>query len=245
MDLAERARLIVQRAQDQGLQVRLLGGVALYLLAPSARHHAVLRRAYKDIDLIVRRRDGGKLSPVLAEAGFVPDARFNALHGETRLLYTDADDPGLQVDVFVGVFEQCHKLDLLVGADQMDYTITPSQLLLTKLQIVEINEKDIKDLVTMFLDWRLGDDDKGLNRQTLAEALGHDWGLFTTASDTLDTVAEVAARYVFGAELDTVSQAIGALRDVMADCPKSLRFRVRGKIGRRLPWHETPEEVRR
>lgn len=245
MDLAERGKQIVNSAQSKGIHTRLLGGLALYLLAPSAQNHSVLQRAYKDIDLVVRRKDGGKLTPILVEAGFEPDRRFNALHGETRLLYTDRDDPGLQVDVFVGVFEQCHKLDLLVGAERMQYTITPSQLLLTKLQIVQLNEKDVKDLVTMFLDWSIGEDDSGLNRATLMQLFGNDWGLYTTSSDTLAQVGQHAVEYVSDGELDVVLQHIQALRELMTMSPKSLRFRMREKIGRKMPWYETPEEVKR
>ncbi len=245
MNLAERGKQIVASAQLKGIQARLLGGLALYLLAPSARNHCVLQRAYKDIDLVVRRKDGGKLSPILAEAGFEPDRRFNALHGETRLLYTDRDDPGLQVDIFVGVFEQCHKLDLLVGAERMEYTITPSQLLLTKLQIVQLNEKDVKDLITMFLDWSIGEDDSGLNRVTLAQLFGNDWGLFTTSFDTLNQVGQHASEYVSVEELDVVMRHVQDLRELMTSSPKSLRFRIREKIGRKMPWYETPEEVKR
>ncbi len=245
MELVERAKRIVADAEGKGIHARLLGGLALYLLAPSAQSHVALRRAYKDVDLVVPRQEGGKLTLILADAGFAPDRRFNALHGETRLLYADRDDPGLQVDVFVGVFEQCHKLDLLVGAERMAYTITPSQLLLTKLQIVQLNEKDLKDLVTMFLDWSLGEDDKGLNRTTLSRVFGHDWGLFTTASDNLDQVDKHAGDYLSDAELTTVSEHSQAMRTLMASVPKSLRFRMREKIGRKLPWYDTPEEVRR
>lgn len=245
MDLAERGKQIIVGAKGNGIHARLLGGLALYLLSPTAQHHPVLQRAYKDIDLVVRRKDGGKLAPILAQAGFEPDRRFNALHGETRLLFTDHNDPGLQVDVFVGVFEQCHKLDLLVGAEHMEYTITPSQLLLTKLQIVQLNEKDVKDLVTMFLDWALGDDDRGLNRNTLAQIFGNDWGLLTTSSDTLDQVSQHAAKYVSDEELDVVLQHIHELQTLMTTSPKSLKFRMREKIGRKMPWYETPEEVKR
>jgi hypothetical protein len=245
MDLAERGKQIVANAQKKGVHARLLGGLALYLLAPSAQNHPVLQRAYKDIDLVVRRKDGGKLTPILTEAGFEPDRRFNALHGETRLLYTDHDDPGLQVDVFVGVFEQCHKLDLIVGSEHMEYTITPSQLLLTKLQIVQLNEKDVKDLITMFLDWSLGDDDRGLNRNTLAPIFGNNWGLLTTSSDTLDQVSQNAAEYVSDGELNLVLHHIQEFRTLMTTSPKSLKFRMREKIGRKMPWYEIPEEVKR
>ncbi len=245
MDLAARAKRIVTMAEEKGLHVRLLGGVALYLLAPSARSHPVLRRRYKDIDCVVRRKDGGKLSPVLAAVGFEADKRFNALHGETRLLFTDTDNPDLQVDVFVGVFEQCHKLDLLIDSEQMPYTITPTQLLLTKLQIVQLNEKDVRDIVTMLLDWPLGNVQSGIHQDTLARILGADWGLYTTSWDTLEKVRNHTSEYLSAGEENVVHARIDSLRALMTTCPKTVRFRMRDKIGRKVTWYELPEEVNR
>lgn len=245
MDLAERAKRIVTMAEEQGLHVRLLGGVALYLLAASAQSHPVLQRRYKDIDCVVRRKDGGKLSPILAAVGFEADKRFNALHGETRLLFTDTDNPELQVDVFVGVFEQCHRLDLLIDSEQMPYTITPTQLLLTKLQIVQINEKDVRDIITMLLDWPVGKGQSGINQDTLAHILGSDWGLYTTSWDTLEKVRDHTREYLSTDEERIVHARIDSLRALMKACPKTMKFRVRDKIGRKVTWYELPEEVNR
>lgn len=245
MDLKDRAQRIVDTAKEANLHVRLLGGIALYLLAPSARTHAALQRSYKDIDLIVPRRDGGKLAPVLSASGFEADKRFNALHGETRLLFADPHNTDLQVDVFVGVFEQCHKLNLLVDSGKMTYTITPTQLLLSKLQIVELNEKDVRDLVTMLLDWPLGTDDSAINETTLSRIFGSDWGLATTSEDTLEKVRVHAVQYLSADEEAIVHSRIDALEQLMRTAPKTMKFRVRERIGRKVPWYEVPEEVNR
>ncbi|AEJ38246.1 conserved hypothetical protein [Sulfobacillus acidophilus TPY] len=245
MDLAERAKHLVATAESQGIFVRLLGGVALYLLAPSARTHPALIRSYKDIDAVVKARDGGKLTPILQKEGFVPDRRFNALHGETRLLFWDEHDENLQLDVFVGTFQQCHRLELLNGAENMTFTVTPTMLLLTKLQIVQLNEKDIRDIVTMLYDWPLADDDQGINRPVLAQILGNDWGLFTTVNDALDIVSHHISDYLQNGEEQKAWHRLESLQQWIHDCPKTIRFRLREKIGRRMSWYELPEEVKR
>ncbi len=245
MDLAERARNLVTLATQSGIQVRLLGGVALYILAPSARNHPVLKRGYKDIDCVVPRRDGGKLAPVFKAAGFEPDKRFNALHGETRLLFTDQNNPELQVDVFVGLFEQCHKLDILSASEHMPFTITPTQLLLTKLQIVQLNEKDVRDLVTMLLDWPLGEGHSGIDQDALARIFGTDWGLYTTSWDTLEKLKGHASDYLSENEQGVVDRRIEEIQGLMAACPKAMKFRVRDRIGRKVIWYQIPEEVNR
>lgn len=245
MDLAERAQRIVYRAGDQGLHVRLLGGVALYLLAPSARSHPVLKRRYKDIDCVAPRKDGGKLAPVFKAAGFEADRRFNALHGETRLLFLDQESPDLQVDVFIGLFQQCHKLDILSGSEAMEFTITPVQLLLTKLQVVQLNEKDVRDVLAMFLDWPLAQGHSGIDEATLSRIFGSDWGLYTTAWDTLEKVKGHVAAYLSAAERETVERRIEEVKVLMTACPKTMKFRMRDKVGRKVAWYEIPEEVNR
>jgi hypothetical protein len=242
-DIVTRAQRLVGRAQESGLTVRLLGGTALYLLAPRARTHPTLKRRYKDIDLVTGARDGGKLTPIMESEGFTPDRRFNALHGETRLLYWDEAEPDFQVDVFVGPFHQCHTLDLL-AAPPTAYTIHPTMLLLTKLQIVELNAKDIQDILVMVLDFPVGTE--GLDRQVWQPLVGADWGLFTTVTDTLDKVRQGWGPYLTDhAEQQLAGERLGLLRQWADEAPKTLAWKLRARVGRKMPWYELPEEVRR
>jgi hypothetical protein len=241
--IVERAQRIVDRARERGLTVRLLGGIALHLLAPRARTHPALKRPYKDIDMVAVPRDAGKLTPVMEAEGFTPDRRFNALHGETRLLYWDVADPALQVDVFVGAFHQCHTLDLLTPTST-PYTVAPTMLLLTKLQIVELNAKDIQDILVMLLDFP--PDPSGLDIKLWQQLLGTDWGLYTTVSDTLDKVEASVPRFLSGADEQALArERVQLLRRWGDGAPKSLAWRLRARVGRKMPWYELPEEVRR
>lgn len=240
-DVVGEARRVISAVDAAGVPARVLGGVAVAL----HQHHplpASLTRTYADIDLVVAAGREGALRSVLEASGYEADRKFNALYGYKRQLYWDrANDR--QLDVFVGRFAMCHKLDLHGRLADASGTLSPADLLLTKLQVVEVNAKDVVDalaLIDLHAVGREVDGDViGLDR--IAAVTGADWGWFTTASDMLDRL-EAGAQSLDPAQAEIVTARISEIRAAMASAPKSLRWRTRDRIGRRLPWYELPEE---
>lgn len=245
MVLLDRAKNIINNAEKENMTIRLLGGLALYVLTPSCHSNVKLSRKYKDIDFVTKRNNISKLTRLLDKHDFKPERRFNALHGETRLLYFDSEDKSIQVDIFVDEFNQCHKLDILKDADEMTYTITPTQLFLTKLQIVDLNEKDVKDLVLMLLAWDFNNYKLGFDKEYLSYIYSIDWGLYTTSMDTLRKVERLINQYIDGDDLLRVKNMIDEIKILMIDTRKTWRFKLRDKIGRKISWYDIPEEVKR
>src|SRR5579875_3739933 len=143
--VAEAERLL-EAAQSQRTTLALLGGVAVRLHAPEVP--AALEREYKDLDFAVPKGGGKAAGRLLAAAGYEPHVVFNAMNGKERLLFFDNDN-GRQVDVFVGSFRMCHEIPLSERLAPGERTVPLAELLLTKLQIVELNEKDIRDTVLL------------------------------------------------------------------------------------------------
>ena len=86
-DPVAEARQLIARAAEQGLVMRALGGVAVFLQSGGGQPRLV--RSVKDIDLAVDRGNGKAASRVLQQASYVADEMFNALRGSRRLLYHD------------------------------------------------------------------------------------------------------------------------------------------------------------
>src|SRR5215216_4222397 len=107
-DIADEARGIIATGQAQGILLRLLGGLAIRLRAPSATHRA-LARPYPDIDFVIPPRRSHAVETFLTSRGYEPNKTFNLLNGDSRLLFYDKDR-NRQIDVFVGTFEMCHRL---------------------------------------------------------------------------------------------------------------------------------------
>jgi hypothetical protein len=177
------------------------------------------------------------LTQALEALGYEGDREFNALHGRERLLFWDATN-GRQLDVFVDRMVLCHTLDLADRVTREPRTLPLADLLLAKLQVVELNERDLKDATALLADHDLGPD--GVDAERVTEVLASDWGWWRTATGTLERVAGYAG------DLDGFGAAVeraGALGERIEAAPKSRRWRMRAKIGERKRWYELPEEI--
>jgi hypothetical protein len=227
---------------EQGITARLIGGLAI----ASHCHRPCppqLARTYADIDLVVRRSDARSLAAALDERGYTPNRGFNNLHGDRRLLFYDEPN-ARQLDVFVGSFQMCHALELDDRLDGDPRTLTPADLLLTKLQIVEANAKDLSDALLLLFMHDLGVDGAGdvIGVDRLVDVTHADWGWFTTSTDSLERVS-AAASILDEGDVARVRTAIDSIRRALEEAPKTLGWRARARIGRHKRWYELPEEV--
>ena len=228
-------------ARDAGLPLVLLGGVAVWLRCPSARQ-APLARDYGDADFIGHARDRKAITAFMEEQGYVPDKLFNAIHGAARLNFEDPET-GRPIDVLLDRFAMCHELDLTERLGGGELTLPLADLLLTKLQVVRLNEKDVLDLCAMLGDHGFGADGIDLDR---VHAVTHaDWGFEHTIRGTLVKVRDRLPESGLPAD---VRQRIAARADeleaALAAAPKSPRWRIRARVGERVRWYEEPEEAR-
>lgn len=233
-DPVEEGSRLISLAAARGIEAKLFGGVAVAIRCEVAGHPA-LRRTYKDVDVATAREHKRDLERFLAAFGYVPVREFNALHGRTRLLFNDPvnDRP---LDVIIDHFAMCHSLDLRPRLRLEGGTLPTADLLLMKLQVVETNERDLKDAVALLLD---GDIDAG----RVAAVLAADWGWWRTATETLGKVEGYAASIADPDLAASAAKEIERLRIQVDQAPKGLRWRTRSKIGDRVRWYELPEEV--
>ncbi len=243
-DIREEAGRLAGLALASGLPARLLGGVAIWLRCPSVRT-GPYARDYGDMDFAVASRASADLKELLTAEGYLPDKFFNGLHGETRL-YFGAPDGRWSVDVVIDELTMSHRLDLRGRLDGPAVSITLADLLLTKLQVWEINRKDLGDALCLLADHRLADDDSDpdtISGQRLAAVLGADWGFCHTTERNLGKLAELWAQTPVPAASRDVAAQIESLRQTIAAAPKTRAWRMRSRIGERVRWYETPEEV--
>ena len=231
---------IMQAAESKKITLRLFGGVSFYLRCPSAKHRS-LSRNYVDIDFMGHAKQSREILQLFPELGYVGRDRFNAMMGYQRLVFNDMEN-GRRVDVFLDVFEMCHKINMKDRMKVDDLTIPLADMLATKLQIVEINEKDIKDILSLMLDYDLADTDKGaINSAYLAKLCGDDWGIYKTFAVNLDKlIAGLPERELEQGQKEVLKARIEQLRKAIEDTPKSLGWKMRARIGERVVWYELP-----
>ncbi len=242
-ELADEAARLINLGEAHGLRLRLLGGLGVLDTCPSMGL-PTLRRSYPDIDFVTGKASGPATRGLLEASGYRGDQRFNALHGETRLLFY-SESGEWQVDVFLGSFSMCHSIDLERSLLPGRRALPVADLLLTKLQIVQMNVKDMKDVMAILLDHRVAaeSDPDAIDLGRLVAVTSEDWGLHTTVTDSLAKARTGAADLLEGEALRRATERIAEILEAIQSAPKSKRWRLRSRIGRRIRWYELPDEV--
>ena len=239
-DLLVLADRIVAAGEARGLPLPAVGGVAIEMRAPE--RPPSLRRSYGDLDVAAPANRRREVENAMREAGLIAEERFNKVQGTLRQIWWTIDGR-THVDVFLGEFAMCHRLRFEGRLEAGSPAMPAADLLLMKLQVVELNLKDATDAASLLVthDLRDSDDDGALNGPYLAAILGDDWGFFTTVSDNLDRLPAILEK-VDGALPAPVSAACRRLTVLLEAAPKSRAFRLRARVGRRKRWYELPEE---
>ncbi|MGH2512148.1 MAG: hypothetical protein ACRDGQ_05630, partial [Candidatus Limnocylindrales bacterium] len=244
-DIRDEAARLGDLILAAAIPARLMGGLAIWLRSPSVRQ-GPFARTYGDLDLAVAASGAGQLKALFLAQGYLPDQFFNGLHGATRLYFQEAA-ARWSVDVIVDELAMSHKLDLRGRLAGPGATISPADLLLTKLQVWEINRKDLGDALCLLADHPLGDevsDHEAIDLKRITTVLGSDWGFCHTVERNLTSVANLwTAEPLLGVAHD-VGEQVSRLRGAIDSAPKSFGWRSRARIGERVRWYETPEEVR-
>jgi hypothetical protein len=248
-----RAGELVALGAEGGVQLRVLGGAAVALRAGPQTPPALLR-AVNDLDLAVAEGEGRRAGEVLLDGGLVAlSERFNTLHGHRRMMFVGAEDATLKVDVFVGDLEMCHTVPLRRRLELDPLTLTPTDLLLSKGQIVRLSAKDRLDLYCLLWNYEVDDSPSArpepapagtIDAGYIAELCAHDWGWWRTLSANLTACLGALPEVALPTgERERIAGRLVTLEQALAAAPKSLRWRARSRIGDRVRWYEEPEEI--
>jgi hypothetical protein len=255
--LAESMR-IVDLADQRGLQVRLMGGMGIRAHAPD--WPARTRRVEVDLDFATRSKDRGAFYELLEAEGYTPDKRHNALFGGKQAYFVDVARKR-PVDVLVDSLEMCHRFDFADRLAVSKPTLPLAELLLSKLQVVKINRKDVLDALVLLAEHPLGQNDGALdsryglgaiNVPRILSFTSNDWGWWRTVTGNLDTLDRYLASEATPEDLDLNNgravlfdpkEQIAALRKAIDDAPKSTRWKLRARVGERASWYNEPEEM--
>ncbi len=243
-DLLHEAKSLIDLATERDIALRLVGGLAIRLLTPELPPRA---RMGQDLDFASASSTRRALIEMLTEQGYDPDKNFNALYGNKQLYFAHGNK-SLAIDVLIDKLHMCHTLDFADRLTRMPYTLDAVDLLMSKLQIVELNEKDADDCLRLLVTFPLEDsDDPGaIDLRVFCSLVADDWGWWRTVTLNLERITALldgAARpAIEGGKLDPRTQ-LQALSDAAESAPKSRRWKMRARIGERKRWYDVPEET--
>ena len=237
------AMLIASGALDAGLGLKLLGGLGVRVVCPD--YPPRLRRD-QDIDFACLSKERKSVAAHLEQAGCQPDKRFNNLNGDRQMYFTAPS--GRPIDVMVDRLTMCHTLDFRPSFRRLPLTVDVVDLLLSKLQIVELNEKDARDIVQLLscMPIARGSEGIAIDADRFGSVLGADWGWWRTVTGNLDKLPGLLAERPHlaqpGMPFDPAAQA-AQLRHIADGAPKSMKWKMRSSVGDKVRWYELPEEV--
>ncbi len=239
----EEARRLIDEAWKQGLILRMMGPIALHFYFPNyvelyRRMERLGERVFTDIDYAAYGKHRGRLVAFFEAQGYSYDPRMMMLFGQTRHIYFGDRIP--MIDVFYDQLDMNHRISYKGRLELHPHCVSLTDLLLQKLQIVHINDKDLKDTMLLLLAAPIGmSDDAGINAGYVAGLLADDWGFYYTATTNLERVKaaltgvaalsdEQRARII--TQADHLFQAIET-------APKSGKWRRRAKVGPKKRWY--------
>jgi hypothetical protein len=238
-EVTAQAVAIVAGAEKAGVTLRVLGsaGIRLHCAAPGPLMDA-LDRPVKDIDLVVPQMQRKPMRRYLESLGYVTDRDLLIAMEGTRYCFKHRDG-GVELDVFVERLNFCHPVEVKSRLHLHQVTLPIEELLLAKLQIVELTTTDVMDLGVILATHDIGPagNTEVIDAGHIAGLLARDWGFHHTATRNLRRVAELT-----GERHDHVAERIGRLLDAIDAEPKSLAWRMRDKVGERKQWWQDVDE---
>lgn len=247
LEFIQEATRLTAAAKEQKLTLRVMGATAIKIHCPKfAVIHEHLGRSLTDLDFVGRSKETRQLLEMLETSGYLMDrdARYRmALVGRCVL---QKHDSSLHVDLFFDQLRWNHTLDLRNRLELDFPTLTVSDLVVEKMQIVKINEKDIKDTIVMLREHSVTDHDRdSVNGPYIAELLAEDWGFYYTFIKNLSTVETFTQKYdqLSQEDKENVRSKIAGLRQVIEDKPKSLRWKLRARTGTNAKWYREVDEL--
>ena len=241
-DIYEETRRILASGRERGIILRLLGGMAIRFHCPSAQTESLSRR-YLDIDMVGHARQVKEIKRLFSDLEYAPRELFNAIHGDRRLIFNDLEHKR-RIDVFLDVFKMCHTFNFKDRLDIESDTLPLADLVATKLQVVEMTEREYKDLVCLLLDHAVGTNDEPeiVNGARLAKLASDDWGIYTTFKKTIQSLLNALGDYGLASEQHgLVKDRAKQILAMMEEAPKSTRWKLRARMGEKVAWYELPE----
>ena len=247
LEFVDEALRLVRDAEAEGIRLRILGSIAYRLQCPNNLHlFEDTKRVLTDVDFGAERKQNRAIRQFLMARGYVPDegiymasegARHSYLHRKT----------GLNVDVFADELYFCHRIPFKDRLDLDSPTISTTDLLLEKMQIVEINLKDFKDTVVLMLEHPLSNHQAGpksIDVGYITDIMRQDWGFYYTFTTNLKRVPEHFGEFpsIRDHQRSRVVDRINALLEAVKTAPKTLGWKMRSKIGTRSRWYQEVSE---
>jgi hypothetical protein len=240
----EEGRRLADDAQKQGIVMRVMGPIALHYYFPNyvdlyMRMERLGDRVFTDIDFAAYGKHRGKLVPFFEAHGYELEKRAAMISGGTRLIFFSSNIP--MIDVFFDKLDYNHPIEYKGRLESHPHCVSLADLMLQKLQIVQINDKDLKDAMLLLLAAPFGDSDQNtINVKYIDKLFSDDWGFYYTATNNLNKIKEATlnVKALSDGQRAIIGGKVDEFLKIIEDAPKSGKWKGRAKTGTSKPWYK-------
>ncbi|MFX0053608.1 MAG: hypothetical protein ACFFAD_01650 [Candidatus Hermodarchaeota archaeon] len=237
----DEALRIIEEANKQGIILRLMGAIAIRLHSPEYAYlHEKMGRFITDIDYVAYEKQSSKIEKFFEGQNYSRRLLSFSFALGGRMIFINNSD-GRHIDVFLDRLEMCHKIEYKKRLEIDSPTVPLAELLLQKMQIVKISEKDIIDTTMLILAHEIGDTDENtINAGYIAEILSKEWGFYYTVTTNLKKVASLMREFTVldNQEKEVASSRIEELLQSIEDKPKGRSWKMRARVGTSKKWYK-------
>ena len=236
----DEALRVVTAAEERGVTLRVIGALAFFHHCPEFGYiQAKLNRVYTDIDFAAYGKQSKQIRDFFVSIGYAEDVEVNAFHAEGGRLIFNNPTNHIHVDVFMDRLDFCHPIPWKGRLEVDSPTIPLAELLLEKMQIIKINEKDIIDTIMLLREHAIdANDDDCINAARVSALCAGEWGLWRTTSMNLEKVRDYLPHLDLEEEDKTVvAQRVAELLSAMDDYPKGAKWKLRARVGDKVRWY--------
>lgn len=246
-DALAEALALAEGAAADGVGMKLLGGLAVRVLVSG-----LPPRPRPDIEFGCLSGSRKDVATYLERCGCAPDRRFNSLNGDRQMYFTAPS--GRPVDVMVDRVVCHHVLDFRTTFGRLPLTLDAMDLLLVLLQTVTPGDSDIREILYLLSRLPLREATESaaqdgepaevvLDARRFGEVVAADWGWWRTVTGNLAMLPALVARNPDASPGDGLRDPLAqanALVSTAQQVPKSVRWKLRARVGDRVRWYEVP-----
>jgi len=238
---------LANRAIQNGLTLNLVGGLAVRLSCKKIlREVPTLERPIRNINFAGYVKDRSRIEKMMQDAGLNADREFNMANGTERIMFVhQGRGSESRVEVFLDRLKMNHEVPFMDRLDAEGVTVHPTELILSKLQIVELGRKDAIDLFSLTATFDFLTEQKDLeipivNTKYIGGLCAEDWGFYHTISQNIQKLSEENFSSIPRRYTPKFKQNLATLQREIDSVPKGFKWKARSILGARKRWYEIP-----
>jgi len=238
---------ILKKAEEHKAVMRVIGSIAFRIRCPDYKYMQYANQRFlTDVDFVCYKKQVLRVADTFDALGWEENMGVLQKFGDKRRIFYHPSLP-IHSDIFIDKLRFCHEIDFKGRLALDSPTISLVDLLLEKLQIVEINRKDLVDVMVLLSQYPVGvgDSREHVDGAYLAGICSKDWGWWRTATMNIEKVHDFAGEYLGEEDAAKVRQRLDELRKMIDEQKKSMGWKMRAKVGDKRIWYREVEEVER